>query len=90
LQREKSGSRPGRQENSGQGQYGQQSGYQGYGQSYAQPAQSSQPGQVSSADPAAAADPYAMYGGYQNYMAMWYAALANGARNPGDAAPSGS
>jgi hypothetical protein len=33
-----------------------------------------------------------MYGGYQNYMAMWYAALANGAgaRNPGDAAPSGS
>ncbi|KAF2141260.1 uncharacterized protein K452DRAFT_326987 [Aplosporella prunicola CBS 121167] len=25
---------------------------------------------------AAGADPYAVYGGYQNYMAMWYAALA--------------
>ncbi|KAK7525284.1 uncharacterized protein IWZ02DRAFT_489617 [Phyllosticta citriasiana] len=25
---------------------------------------------------AAGADPYAMYGGYQNYMAMWYAAIA--------------
>lgn len=25
---------------------------------------------------AGGADPYAMYGGYQNYMAMWYAALA--------------
>jgi far upstream element-binding protein len=85
FQREKSGPRGGRQDN----QYGQQSGYQGYGQSYAQPQQPAPAGQVSSADPNAAADPYAIYGGYQNYMAMWYAALANGARNPGDAAAPG-
>ena len=24
----------------------------------------------------AAADPYAVYGGYQNYLAMWYASIA--------------
>ena len=25
---------------------------------------------------AEAADPYAVYGGYQNYLQMWYAAMA--------------
>lgn len=35
------------------------------------------------------ADPYAAYGGYQNYMAMWYAALANqqGGMPPGQGPP---
>jgi far upstream element-binding protein len=82
-QREKGSSRGGRQDNPVPAQYGQQSGYQNYAQSYSQPQQNTQTGQVSSADSNAAADPYAIYGGYQNYMAMWYAALASGARNPG-------
>ncbi|KMU88912.1 hypothetical protein CIHG_06714 [Coccidioides immitis H538.4] len=58
----------------------------GYSERYSQPqlrsypqdqAKSSQPSQASA--PAAggdSADPYAMYGGYENYVAMWYAAMA--------------
>ena len=32
---------------------------------------------VQAMPPTGEADPYAAYGGYQNYMAMWTAALAN-------------
>ncbi|EFW21516.1 hypothetical protein D8B26_001699 [Coccidioides posadasii str. Silveira] len=58
----------------------------GYSERYSQPqlrsypqdqTKSSQPSQASA--PAAggdSADPYAMYGGYENYVAMWYAAMA--------------
>ncbi|KAH3983675.1 hypothetical protein HBI56_077000 [Parastagonospora nodorum] len=47
-----------------------QNGYAGGGAPAAQPA--------AAANPAggAAADPYAVYGGYQNYLAMWYASIA--------------
>lgn len=56
-------------------------------QSYGQPAQSAasqgmsaMPGMPQSGAPAGgdpnAPDPYAPYGGYQNYVALWYAALA--------------
>lgn len=39
------------------------------------------------AAPAGGADPYAAYGGYQNYAAMWYAALA--AQQQGGQPPQG-
>ena len=38
-------------------------------------------------DAAGAADPYAAYGGYQNYAAMWYAAMA--AQQQGGQPPQG-
>jgi far upstream element-binding protein len=40
---------------------------------------------------AAAVDPYAQWGGYQNYVAMWYSALASGATTgaPGQPPPPG-
>ncbi|CAI6268848.1 unnamed protein product [Periconia digitata] len=43
-----------------------------YGQAAAQPSAAQQPQQGD----AAAADPYAIYGGYQNYLAMWYSSVA--------------
>ncbi|KAB2579571.1 Far upstream element-binding protein 2 [Lasiodiplodia theobromae] len=57
--------------------YSQPQQQQGYAQQ--QPAGMSQQqaaGPGGDAAAAGGADPYAMYGGYQNYMAMWYAALA--------------
>ncbi|OJD31791.1 kh domain-containing protein [Diplodia corticola] len=58
--------------------YSQSQQQQGYAQQ--QPAGMSQQQAAGPGGDAAAAaggaDPYAMYGGYQNYMAMWYAALA--------------
>ncbi len=47
--------------------------------SYGQPAATAQPPQAVAPDAggaAASADPYAVYGGYQNYLAMWYASIA--------------
>ncbi|KAI4694927.1 uncharacterized protein J4E84_001550 [Alternaria hordeiaustralica] len=46
--------------------------------SYGQPAAAAQPPQTAAPDAggAASADPYAVYGGYQNYLAMWYASIA--------------
>ncbi|KAE8853429.1 hypothetical protein PTNB73_02246 [Pyrenophora teres f. teres] len=46
--------------------------------SYGQSAPPAQPPQAAApaAGGAAAADPYAVYGGYQNYLAMWYASIA--------------
>jgi far upstream element-binding protein len=34
-------------------------------------------------------DPYAAWGGYQNYVAMWYAAMANQQQQTGQAPPGG-
>jgi len=49
---------------------------QAYGQ---QPPPMHMPGMPSAGAPeaAGAGDPYAAYGGYQAYLAMWYAAFAN-------------
>ncbi|KAI9768600.1 MAG: hypothetical protein M1840_004797 [Geoglossum simile] len=53
-----------------------------YADRYSQPQQQygqgsdQSPPQSQGATPAANADPYAMYGGYKNYVAMWYAAMA--------------
>lgn len=45
--------------------------------SYGQTAPPAQPPQAAApAAGGAAADPYAVYGGYQNYLAMWYASIA--------------
>lgn len=74
LQREKNNSR--RRDNGGQdNNYSQQQQPQ---QSYGQPPQGQPPAPAAGAPPAAggAADPYAIYGGYQNYLAMWYASFA--------------
>ncbi|KUJ13283.1 uncharacterized protein LY89DRAFT_699168 [Mollisia scopiformis] len=53
---------------------------------YSQPQQSQAPAQ---AVPAAGADdPYAAYGGYQNYVALWYQALAQQQGGPSQGDPS--
>jgi far upstream element-binding protein len=46
--------------------------------SYGASALPAQPAPAAAGPPAggAAADPYAVYGGYQNYLAMWYASIA--------------
>ncbi|KAK2736595.1 hypothetical protein FQN57_000712 [Myotisia sp. PD_48] len=59
-------------------QYPQQQQEQSQSQQYPQDsnspsAQQQQPMQMGAGD---GTDPYAMYGGYENYMAMWYAAMA--------------
>lgn len=73
LQREKNNNR--RRDNGGQdNNYSQQQQPQ---QSYGQPPQGQPPAPAAGAPAAAgAADPYAIYGGYQNYLAMWYASFA--------------
>ena len=38
---------------------------------------------------AGAPDPYAAYGGYQNYVALWYAAMQQQGQNPANAPPPG-
>jgi far upstream element-binding protein len=54
--------------------------HSGYDQSRgAAPAQGTAPVQGD----ASAADPYAPYGGYQNYLAMWYSSLAAQQQQPG-------
>ncbi|KAJ4356207.1 uncharacterized protein N0V89_004237 [Didymosphaeria variabile] len=56
-------------------------------QSYGQPAsQSSAPQQAAQGD-GAAVDPYAAYGGYQNYLNLWYSSLGYQAQQPGQAPP---
>lgn len=73
LQREKNNSR--RRDNGGQdNNYSQQQQPQ---QPYGQAASQGQPPAPAAGAPAGgAADPYAIYGGYQNYLAMWYASFA--------------
>ncbi|KAJ4381342.1 hypothetical protein N0V86_003691 [Didymella sp. IMI 355093] len=70
--REKNNSR--RRDNGGQdNNYSQQQPQQSYGQ----PPQGQPPAPAASTPAAGgAADPYAIYGGYQNYLAMWYASFA--------------
>jgi far upstream element-binding protein len=66
-----------------QQQYGQQG---GYGQQQPQQQQFAPQGQVlSQGDP----DPYAAYGGYQNYIALWYASMAQQGQQPPGQAPPG-
>jgi far upstream element-binding protein len=73
AQREKNNNR--RRDPSGQdNNYSQQQQPQ---PSYGQAAPQGQPPAPAAGAPAAgAADPYAIYGGYQNYLAMWYASFA--------------
>jgi len=82
IQREKQGGRRGPQPESVP--YGDP--YAQHAQPYGQPAPQHMPPQhmPAPAGPEAVADPYAAYGGYQNYMAMWYAAVAN---QPGGGPP---
>lgn len=71
-QKEKNNSR--RQDRGGQDNYSQQQQPQ---QSFGQAAPQGQtPAPAAGAPANGAADPYAIYGGYQNYLAMWYASFA--------------
>ncbi|KAF1997920.1 hypothetical protein P154DRAFT_440155 [Amniculicola lignicola CBS 123094] len=63
-----------------------------YGQSYSAgqgPPQAQAPAQAAGT---AAADPYAAYGGYQNYLAMWYSSIAQqqAAQGGGQQGPPGA
>ncbi|KAK5162423.1 hypothetical protein BJ546DRAFT_946400 [Cryomyces antarcticus] len=91
-------------DNRGYSQQPQQGyGQQPYGQQAQVPApvmgmqqQGAPSGAAPTGDPAAAgaasgaADPYAAWGGYQNYMAMWYAALAQQSQAQGGQPPPGA
>ncbi|KAL9106416.1 MAG: hypothetical protein Q9227_008558 [Pyrenula ochraceoflavens] len=58
-----------------------------YGNQYSQPSyEQSAPGQPPQAPPGGE-DLYAAYGGYQNYIAMWYAAVQQSQQQPGGQAP---
>ncbi|KAI0137157.1 hypothetical protein BJ170DRAFT_699309 [Xylariales sp. AK1849] len=73
------GGRGGRSQNQGRRDY-DNSGY----------SQNSQPNVAAGGQPPAApdgVDPYAAYGGYQNYVALWYQALASGATGGQPGAP---
>jgi far upstream element-binding protein len=57
-------------------------------QSYGQTAPQGQPPAPAAGAPAGGvADPYAIYGGYQNYLAMWYASFAQQQQQQGGAPP---
>jgi far upstream element-binding protein len=69
--------------------YSHQQQQSSYGQHASQPNVAQQPTQGEGAAP----DPYAIYGGYQNYLAMWYSSLGNqyqGAQPAGDQRPPGA
>jgi far upstream element-binding protein len=87
FQKEKNGGaygnrRGGGRDNSNQDNYPQQQQQASFGQHQQShpPAQANAPQQGD-----AAADPYAIYGGYQNYLAMWYSSFAQqqAQQNPG-------
>lgn len=81
--KEKNNSR--RRENGNQDSYSHQQ-----TSSYAGSAPSAPPaGAAAPNGGAQAADPYAVYGGYQNYLAMWYASIAQQQQQQGGAAPPG-
>jgi far upstream element-binding protein len=63
-----------------------------YNDNYSQPQQTSyeQPQAQASAQGAAAADPYAAYGGYQQYLAMWYQAYGQQQQAGGQGPPPGA
>lgn len=84
VQREKNNSRRRDNANQDNGYSHQQA------PSYGQNAPPTQP--PTAAAPAAgggagAADPYAVYGGYQNYLAMWYASIAQQQQQGGQGPP---
>ncbi|KAF2689187.1 hypothetical protein K458DRAFT_383847 [Lentithecium fluviatile CBS 122367] len=83
--KEKNGSRRGGGRDHGNN-YGDNSYSHQQQSSYGQPAaQSSAPPQQAQQGDAAAADPYAIYGGYQNYLAMWYSSFQQQGQQPGQA-----
>jgi len=57
--------------------------------SYGQPQAAGQPPMNAAApsQEAGGADPYAIYGGYQNYLAMWYASVAQQQQQAGQGPP---
>ncbi|KAG9256704.1 uncharacterized protein F5Z01DRAFT_634280 [Emericellopsis atlantica] len=63
----------------------------GYGQRDAHHQSANQPAQPPAQPPAAAdgSDPYAQYGGYQNYLALWYQSLMYQQQQGGQGAPAG-
>ena len=72
AQKEKNNSRRGGQ--GGQDNYSQPQAQPSYGQAAPQGQPPAAP--AAGAPAGGAADPYAIYGGYQNYLAMWYASFA--------------
>jgi len=70
----------------------------GYDNNYSQPGQppaqaygaAAAAAPVAASPGGAAADPYAIYGGYQNYLAMWYASIAQNGGQPPAGAPPGA
>lgn len=85
-QKEKNNSR--RRDNGNQDSYSQQQ-----APSYGHGAQTAQaPAAAAPNAGASAADPYAVYGGYQNYLAMWYASIAQQQQQgaPGAQGPPGA
>lgn len=84
AQRDKNNSR--RRDNGNQDNYSQQqtAAFSPYGQNApaAQPPAAAAPNTGGQA-----ADPYAVYGGYQNYLAMWYASIAQQQQQGGQGPP---
>ena len=74
------GDRDGRDDDRYDGRYSAQPAAAPYAQNPAMPAQQ--------APAAGGEDPYAAYGGYNNYVAMWYAAMAQQQQQQGGQAPA--
>lgn len=75
-QREKNNSRRRDNGNQDNGYSHQQTPSYGQNAAPVQAPQAAAPAAGGGGGGAAAADPYAVYGGYQNYLAMWYASIA--------------
>ena len=89
-QKEKNNSR--RRDHGGQDNNYSQQQQQQQQPSYGQSAPAGQPPAPAPAagGAAGAADPYAIYGGYQNYLAMWYASFAQQQQQGGGQGPPGA
>ena len=88
IQKEKNNGRRGGGGGGGGGR--DNGGYNDYSQqqpSYGQPAAQASAPQPAAQGDAAAVDPYAAYGGYQNYLNLWYSSLGYNAQQPGQAPP---
>ncbi|EEY17911.1 KH domain-containing protein [Verticillium alfalfae VaMs.102] len=87
--RQKSGGGGGGRDGGGRGRQQQHHDYDSYSQQASNaPAQANAPAAPA---PAAAdgSDPYAQYGGYQNYLALWYQSLMYQQQQGGSAPPAG-
>ncbi|KAL9948939.1 hypothetical protein D7B24_007476 [Verticillium nonalfalfae] len=87
--RQKSGGGGGGRDGGGRGRQQQHHDYDNYSQQASNaPAQANAPAAPA---PAAAdgSDPYAQYGGYQNYLALWYQSLMYQQQQGGSAPPAG-